>query len=342
MAATIRDVAKRAGVSVATVSRVLNGSGPVSDGARQRVEDAATALRYVPHGAAQSLSTRRTLNLGVILPDLYGEFFSQFIRGLDQATRAAGYHLLLSGSHAQDAEVDAALRAMRARVDGLILMSPDIDPDRLLEVLPPGSPTVLVNTPFGDGDSFDTLDVDNRGGAYAMVRHFVSLGHQRIGLIGGRASNYDARERRTGYRTALEESGLEHRPEWEVEADFTKSSGYESARRLLENGDRPTAVFAANDSMAIGALSAIQEAGLNVPADVAVGGFDDIPIARYVTPALTSVHVDLTGLGERAVELLLMSIRGQGVRVPVHEVAPTELVVRRSCGASNSRGGSAA
>ena len=175
-----------------------------------------------------------------------------------------------------------------------------------------------------------------------MVRHFVSLGHQRIGLIGGRASNYDARERRTGYRTALEESGLEHRPEWEVEADFTKSSGYESARRLLENGDRPTAVFAANDSMAIGALSAIQEAGLNVPADVAVGGFDDIPIARYVTPALTSVHVDLTGLGERAVELLLMSIRGQGVRVPVHEVAPTELVVRRSCGASNSRGGSAA
>lgn len=333
MAATIRDVAKQAGVSVATVSRVLNGSGPVSDHARQRVEDAATSLQYVPHGAARSLSTRRTTNIGVILPDLYGEFFSQLIRALDTATRTAGYHLLLSSSHADDTEVEVALRAMRARVDGVIIMSPDIAPEAVSRVIPAGSPAVLVNTAFRDREEFDTLNVDNRGGAYAMVSHFASLGHERVGLIGGRATNHDAQERRDGYRAALHDLGLEHRSEWEIESDFTKSGGYEAARALVALADRPTALFAANDSMAIGAMSAIQELGLNVPGDVAVGGFDDIPIARYVTPALTSIRVDLTRLGERAVELLLQTLGANGSRPPSHELVPTTLVVRRSCGA---------
>ncbi|MEJ2501979.1 MAG: LacI family DNA-binding transcriptional regulator [Gemmatimonadota bacterium] len=336
MAATIRDVAREAGVSVATVSRVLNDSGPVSDAARERVEAAANALRYTPHGAARSLSTRRTTNLGVILPDLYGEFFSQVIRGLDTTTRQAGYHLLLSGSHADEVELSAALRAMRARVDGLIVMSPEIDPEELLQAVPPGSPAVLVNSAPADG-RFDSLNVDNRGGAGAMVRHFVELGHERIGLISGDLSNHDARERRSGYRQALEAAGLEWRPEWEVEADFTKSGGYDAARRLVGLEDRPTAVFAANDSMAVGALAGFQEEGVSVPGDVAVGGFDDIPIARYVTPSLTSVHVDLFRLGARAVELMLAALEREPGEAPRHEVVRTALVVRRSCGASESR-----
>ncbi|NIP82574.1 MAG: LacI family DNA-binding transcriptional regulator, partial [Gemmatimonadetes bacterium] len=219
MAVTIRDVARQAGVSVATVSRVLNSSGPVSPTTRARVEAVAERLEYVPHGGARSLITRRTTNLGVILPDLYGEFFSQLIRGMDQAARPSGYHLLLSGSHADDAEVAAALRAMRGRVDGLILMSPDITPSELVKVVPTGLPVVLMNSDVGENRRFDALDVDNRGGAYAMVRHLMAVGHERIGLIGGPPTNHDARERWEGYRSALEDGGIEPVSSWELESD---------------------------------------------------------------------------------------------------------------------------
>ncbi|HUG41637.1 MAG TPA: LacI family DNA-binding transcriptional regulator [Longimicrobiales bacterium] len=338
MSATIRDVAREAGVSVATVSRVLNGSGPVSDSARSRVERAARSLEYTPHGAARSLSTRRTLNLGVILPDLYGEFYSQVIRGMDSVTRKAGYHLLLSGSHADRTEVSAALRAMRGRVDGLILMSPDITPVELGQVVPATWPAVLVNSGPTNG-RFDTLNVDNAGGSTAVVRHLGALGHERIGLIAGEAQNHDAQERREGYGRTLAALGLERRPEWEVEADFTKQGGYAAAQRLAGLAERPTAIFAANDSMAVGALSALQEAGLRVPEDVAVVGFDDVPIARYVTPPLSTVQVDLQGLGRRAVELLLLALQEGAAHEPRHEVVGTSLVVRRSCGAPREGGG---
>jgi LacI family transcriptional regulator len=331
VAATIRDVAQKAGVSVATVSRVLNDSGPVSETTRERVEEAVMELQYTPHGAARSLSTRRTTNLGVILPDLYGEFFSQVIRGMDRATRLAGYHLLLSSSHADQDEVSAALRVMRARVDGLIVMSPDLSPEELTRVVPPGSPVVLVNSP-GVSDQFDTLNVDNRGGVRRVVRHLAELGHRRIGLIGGAPSNFDAWERRQGYREGLKEMGLDWRAEWEVTSDFTKSGGHAGGRFLSRVKERPTAVFAANDSMAVGALSAFQEAGLRVPEDMALVGFDDVPISRYVTPPLSTVHVDLTQLGERAVELLLGALREGKDHEPRHEVVDTLLVVRRSCG----------
>lgn len=331
MAATIRDVAREAGVSVATVSRVLNDSGPVRDSTRERVEEAVTSLQYTPHGAARSLSTRRSTNLGVILPDLYGEFFSQVIRGMDRATRRAGYHLLLSSSHADRDEVSAALRAMRARVDGLVVMSPDLPPEELERVVPPGSPVVLVNSPHAAA-RFNSLNVDNRGGVRRVVRHLAGLGHERIALIGGDPSNHDAWERRQGYRDGLEECGLEWRAAWELSSDFTKSGGHAAARRLVRTKVRPTSVFAANDSMAVGALSAFQEAGLRVPEDVAVVGFDDVPIARYVTPPLSTVHVNLMEMGERAVELLLDAVREGDAHEPRHEVVETELVVRRSCG----------
>lgn len=339
MAVTIRDVARQAGVSVATVSRVLNSSGPVSPATRERVEAVAEELEYVPHGGARSLITRRTTNLGVVLPDLYGEFFSQLIRGMDQATRAAGYHLLLSGSHADGAELAAALRAMRGRVDGLILMSPDITPKELVKVVPTGLPVVLINTEVGENRRFDTLNVDNRGGAYAAVRHLVSMGRRRIGLIGGNPSNHDARERRAGYRQALADAGLEADRGLEVESDFTKAGGQRGARALLAVDGRPTAVFAANDSMAVGALSAFREAGLRVPEDMALAGFDDVPIAQYVVPPLTSVHVDLLRFGERAVETVVGALLDPSSHEPRHEVVETRLVIRRSSEAGNGGAG---
>ena len=331
MKVTIRDVAREAGVSVATVSRVLNDSGPVSETTRHRIREIATRLRYVPDSAARSLITRRSTTVGVLLPDLHGEFFSEVIRGIDQTAQRSGYHLLVSGSHNDKGEIEAALRAMRGRVDGLVVMSPDIDSAALVANLPASSPVVLLNC-FIDGDGFDSLTIDNFGGAEAMVRHLIAAGHRRIAFIKGAERNYDAAERLRGYRAALADAGLEPDPALELRGDFTESGGHDAALRITRIPQRPTAVFAANDSMAIGALAALRDAGVSVPDDMAVAGFDDIPIARYMSPPLTSVRVQISEMGERAVHMLLRAIGGENQHDKQQEILPTTLVIRESCG----------
>lgn len=329
---TIKDVAREAGVSVATVSRVFNESGPVSVETRQRIRQVAARLQYAPHGVARSLITNKTSTIGALLPDLYGEFFSEVIRGMDQAAQRHGYHLLVSSSHDAKPEIEAALLAMRGRVDGVIAMSPHLDAPSLVANVPPSLPVVLLNCPV-DGESYDALTIDNRAGAYAMVRHLAGLGHRSIATIRGATGNFDAAERLEGYRDALRDLGLESRPEWEVLGDFTETSGYHAIARLLTVAPRPTAIFAANDTMAIGALSALREASIRVPDDIAVTGFDDIPMARYMDPPLSSVHVAIAELGTRGVETLLQAIDAKNAHTRCHQRLPTTLVIRRSCGA---------
>jgi LacI family transcriptional regulator len=334
---TIRDVARRAGVSVATVSRVFNASGPVREETRRRIHDVARELRYVPDPAARSLTMRRTGAIGVILPDLYGEFFSEVIRGIDQTARRHGYHLLVSSSHNDRREIEAAVQAMRGRVDGLLLMSPGLDGEDLAANLPDGHPVVLLNC-AARGAPFHALNIDNFGGAAAMVRHLLALGHRAIAIIKGAERNFDARERLRGYRAALRGGGGEGDRRWEADGDFTESAGYDGARRLVALKRRPRAIFAANDSMAIGALSALREAGVEVPGEVAVAGFDDIPMARYMSPPLSSVHVPINGLGERATERLFNAVARKGEYAARVETVATTLMVRASCGA-HPRGG---
>ena len=332
---TIRDVAREAGVSVATVSRVLNDSGPVSEAARARILDIAKRLRYAPNEAARTLISSRTSTLGVILPDLHGEFFSEVIRGLDQAAKASGYHLLVSGSHNDCAETAAALRAMRGRVDGLVLMAPDANTAGVAAGIPDGVPVVLLNCPTVDGRA-DSIEIDNYGGAYAMVQHLAGVTRRDVAVIAGTPNNRDAAERLRGYRDALRDIGIEPCPEWELAGGFTEASGYEAARRFLALRQRPPALFASNDSMAIGALSALHEAGMHVPNDVAVGGFDDIPMARYTSPPLTSVRVPMGELGAKAVGLLVVAVGTEGRHDARRETLPTTLVVRASCGINAS------
>ncbi|MBA3558575.1 MAG: LacI family DNA-binding transcriptional regulator [Gemmatimonadaceae bacterium] len=329
---TIREVARAAGVSVATVSRVLNDSGPVNGNTKQRVRDAAGSLRYVPHGGAQSLIKRRTSTLGVLLPDLYGEFFSEVLRGIDFAAKRSGYHMLVSGSHDDRDEIVAAMRAMRGRVDGLVIMSPDIDAAALIANIPDSLPVVLLNCAVSDG-GYDSINIDNVGGAQNMVRHLVSHGHTRIAIITGAERNLDARERLRGYRAALRAEGLTHTARWELTGDFTEDSGHAAARRLLKLRPRPTAIFAANDAMAVGAISALRDAFVNVPDEIAVAGFDDIPIARHVSPALSSVHVPIAELGEKAIGKLLRAVVEKEKYVRRQDVLRTTLVIRNSCGA---------
>ncbi len=342
---TIKDVAAKAGVSVATISRVLNNKGPVRADTGRRVLATAKALRYVPHAAARSLSMRRNHTIGLLLPDLHGEFFSEVIRGIDGAARRCGYHLLVSGFHSDRAEMSAMFDAVRGRVDGLIVMSPDRG------VTPAGSnfpsvPLVRLNSGQGGGMS---ITIDNSGGATAMVRHLASLGKRRIGFIRGPERNADAAERLRGYRTAIRSLGAQP---IEMIGDFTEEGGYDAAWELLRQDTLPDAIFAANDAMAIGALRALREASVSVPDEIALAGFDDIPIARYVTPTLTTVSVAIAELARRAFELLLTTIEDDARASPNrHEKLPTRLVIRESCGSqtrnqtnssvSNIRGGQA-
>lgn len=328
---TIRDVAREARVSVATVSRVFSGGGPVAEETRRRIRDIATTLRYVPHGGARSLITSKTTAIGVLLPDLYGEFFSEVIRGIDIAARRSGYHLIISSSHNDKAEIEGAMRAMRGRVDGVIIMSPDIDAQALMLNLPDSHPVVLLNCALR-GAAFDSVNIDNSRGARAIVRHLISHGHQRIAIIAGALRNVDGHERQLGYRAALRDASLDRNAHWETPGNFTEDSGFEAARSLLKLRSRPTAIFAANDSMAIGALSALREAGVGVPEEIAVAGFDDIPIARYVNPPLTSVHVPIADLGERATDKLIDALAHGNRHVRRQDVLGTTLVIRSSCG----------
>jgi LacI family transcriptional regulator len=310
---------------------VINNSGPVHEDTRRRIDEVAARLRYTPNSAARTLSTRRTQTIGVVLPDLYGEFFSEVIRGIDQMVQQSGWHMLLSSSHNERAEIEVALRAMRGRVDGLIVMSPDLDGDVLARNLPDGLPVVLLNCGVDDR-IYDSLNIDNRGGAFAVIEHLVKLGHRRIGLITGPARNYDARERLGGAHDALRAAGVAIPAELEVAGDFSESSGHAAALELLALGERPTAIFALNDSMAIGALSALSESDVTVPEQMAVAGFDDIPIAAYANPPLTTVRVSIPVLGGQAVRRVFEMIAAAAGGERRQEVLPVELVVRRSCG----------
>jgi LacI family transcriptional regulator len=325
---TIKDVAREAKVSVATVSRVLNGSGPVSEDTSLRIREIAGRMRYVPHNGARSLITSKTQTLGVLLPDLYGEFFSEVIRGMDDTAQRHGFHLLISRSYADKHGIETAMRSMRGRVDGVAAMSPDLDAESLLN-LPSTIPVVLLCS-VSRGNEIDSLTIQNCRGAREMVSDLVARGHVRIAIIKGSPRNYDAAERLRGSRMALREAGIDPEALLEREGDFTEAGGYAAARELLAMKERPTAIFAANDSMAIGAMSALRESGVVVPEEMAVAGFDDIPLARFMDPPLSSVHVPIRQLGARAVELLLHGITHKNDHPRRRERVSTTLVIRRS------------
>jgi LacI family transcriptional regulator len=315
---------------MASVSRALNGTGVVTESIRARVLEAAARLQYVPNSGAQSLMTRRTHSIGIVLPTLYGEFFSELIRGVDLAARARGLHLLISSSHCDISEAGAAVQALIGRVDGLLVMSPYVNGSFLQERVRSSMPIVLISTADAD-HTHASFHVDNYGSAYAMVSHLIDCGHRRIAHIAGPEVNVDAQERVRGYRAAIAE--LIGSTGYVLRGDFMEDSGYRAGRELLNLSPRPEAVFAANDMMAIGCLSALTEAGLRVPQDIALAGFDDVPTARFVVPALTTVRVKIADMGARALDRLASAIENPAQFQPVTETVPAELIIRASCGA---------
>lgn len=319
---TIRDVARVAEVSVASVSRAMNGLDNVHPDTRARVLAAAAQLGYVPHAGARSLSMARAHAIGVVLPDLHGEFFSEIVRGMDREASSRGFQLLLSNMHQDLGLAAQALRAMRGRVDGLLVMAPHLDATELLRGMPRNLPSVLVNCRAGSDVA--TMLVDNVGGSDTMVRHLLGNGHRNIAHIAGPHGNLDAEERLAGFRLSMRRHAGIDDP-LVLPGDFTEEAGAVAARALIAGGRRVDAVFAANDMMAIGCLLALREAGMEVPGQIAVAGFDDIPVARYL--GLTTMRVRIAEIGARAVARLCDQLEGTGNPVTTELYAP-DIVAR--------------
>lgn len=333
-AITIRDVARAAGVSVASASRALNGHSNVAEPMRHRVTEAARALHYVPHLGARSLSTRRTGAIGVVLPDLFGEFFSEMIRGIDSAAHSAGLQLLLANMHGDARETETALRAMRGRVDGLIVMSPTVGPEFLGRHLPEGMPAVVIN---GGAAGRSCIVVDSHAGARAAVAHLVERGARKLAHIAGPTDNVDAQERVRGFREAVADLLGDSDP-IVFQGDFADESGRSAGIALAGEARGVDGIFAGNDMMAVGCLDALAEAGIDVPGQMMVVGFDDVPIARYARPSLTTMRVAIADIGRRAFERLKSSIDVQAsISAPTERIVP-ELIVRQSTGGDRKGG----
>ncbi len=321
-------------MSVATVSRVLNDKGPASEATRTRIREVAERLRYVPHGAARSLITNRTNALGVLLPDIYGEFFSELIRGIDLASRQRGYHLLVSSSHGDRGEIEAVLRAtQRARGRA------DRDVPRPRHRDAPGQPsrtrcrsccstaaaTALAST---RSRSTTTAAPSRSSGTWPSSGTGASRSSRARPATTTRASGCAATARRCARCRAA------GRRSCELDGDFSEESGAAPASASRSRCGRPPAIFAANDSMAIGVLSALRERRpAACPRDISLAGFDDIPISRFTAPSLSSVRVPIAELGGRAVARLLHAIDMKNRHRRRQETLPTTLVVRRSCAA---------
>ena len=323
--ATIRDVARSANVSIASVSRALNGHENVTAPTRARVMQAIADLGYVPNAAARSLSRAETHTIGVVVPDLHGEFFSELLRGFDLAASEAGYLLLLSTMHADPALAGQALRVMHGRVDGLLVMAPQLSAAEIDALVPADPPCLQV---FCEASSQrPTIGVDNHEGAREAGRHLVSIGRRRIVHIMGPRGNHDAEERCDALVATLR--ALDADPPIVVEGDFREASGARTIDRLIASDTAFDAVFAANDMMAIGAMQALRAHGLRVPEDVAVIGFDDIPLAHYL--GLTTLRVSAADIGSSAMRRLI-AILDKGAGAPTHEQSLPQLVVRASTG----------
>ena len=326
--ATIRDVARQAAVSVASVSRALNGHSNVRQDTRDRIVAAAESLGYVPHAGARSLSLSRAHAIGIVLPDLHGEFFSEVVRGMDRAARAHGLQLLLSNLQSDADQASQALRTMRGRVDGMVVMAPHLDPAAVLAPLPATTPAVLVNSRDA-GSGRPCIRIDNRAGAEAIVRHLVESGRRHIVHIAGPEGNVDAEERAAGFREALQRHAPGEPPRI-LPGDFTEAAGGAAVAMLMADAAPVDAIFAANDMMAIGALAALRSTGRSPPR-VAVAGFDDVPLARYL--GLTTAQVRIADIGARAVDRLVDLIE-HGVAGEPIELHPPELIVRETTAAA--------
>ncbi len=330
--ATLEEVGTAAGVSRATVSRVVNGSPRVSPQAREAVEEAIARLGYVPNRAARSLVTRRTDAIALVVSEpesrLFADpFFSAIVRGIGTAAGASGLHMVIVLAQGDRAHDMAQRYIVHGHVDGAVLMSLHGDDPMPATLARAGLPAVLIGRPLGAA-ALPYVDADNRGGAAAAVEHLIAAGRRRIATITGPSDMSAGQDRLAGYRDALAQAGLRTAKALVRAGGFTEDGGERAMATLLTQAPDLDAVFVASDPMAAGALRALRVAGRDVPSDVAVVGFDDAPLASHTTPTLTTVRQPLDEMARATAELLLGQLAGSSRGG--HVVVPTTLVLRES------------
>lgn len=332
---TLDEIGKLAGVSRATVSRVVNNFPNINQEVRERVQRVIEETGYQPNLAARSLASKTSNIIGLFVPSVVQFIFadpylSALIPGISQACNANEYTLALFLFHSEEEEQKQFKRILGfGMIDGLIITDDRRDREFMPQLLDRDIPFVLMGRPAAHAEKINFVDSDNRAGAYLGVKHLIRLGYQRIGMI-STTMNTAAEDRTEGYRQALVEQGLPFNPDLIIEGDFTEASGYRAMQRLLSQN--PDSVFVASDTMAIGALHALHDAKLRIPEDIAVVSFDDLPTAAVANPPLTTVRQPIRRTGSLAVETLLDVI--ETGKDPVrHIFLPTELVIRSSCGA---------
>lgn len=333
----IKEIARIAGVSTATVSRTLNGKGPVREETRHKILRIAREYHYKPNPIARGLSSHKTDTIGVILPELTDEFFMDLIHSIDEEAYRANRYVMISSSHSQRDIMETLIEFMGSgRVDGVILMVPEIDAGQVALLKKSRRPIVLLNAAKQIEDMV-SFNVNNCQGAAAAVEHLIGHGYRNIGMIKGPQGNSDADERFKGFTEALEKHNLPVQNDLIVSGNFTIKAGYYGLMRLLSQPVKPRAIFAANDMMALGAYEAAKSSNIRIPQDLAVAGFDDIFLSRLLTPRLTTVHVPIAELGSRALSYLLKMIAGEvDPKQPYREELSAGVVIGASCGCANA------
>ena len=332
---TIADVALRAGVSIATVSRVLNGTAPVVPETAGRIRAAIDELHYVPRTAARTLASRRTDTLGLLLPEIGGAFFSPLLRGVEAEARSAGFDLLIHAtSHIAHASTPSPRRSLAEHnTDGLIVFTQSIDAAELARLRQIRFPVVLLYQSAPDSLDIPAVLIENQTGAEKLVGHLITVhGCRRIAFLRGPDGNEDSQGRQAGYRMALKSHHIAYDPALVGVGGFNEEEAHATVQRWMNQGLHFDAIFTGDDDAAAGALSALRRAGKRIPQDVKVAGFDDLPVARFLSPPLTSVRVPIEQVGREAIRQVVRLIRGE----PADRLTlmPTELVLRESCGCS--------
>jgi LacI family transcriptional regulator len=337
--ATITDVAKLAGVSPVTVSRVINDAPLVNLKTRARVEQAIRELGYVPNVAAASLRSKRTRSLALILPDVTNTFWTTVARGVEDTAQSRGYSVFLCNTDEDLAKQARYLEFVTSqRVDGVVIAPCGRDAGNLARLRDRDIRTVIVDRCI-DGWETDTVRGDSLSGAYALVKHLISLRHRRIAIISGPHNTSTAEDRVTGYCIALSEAGIAPDPRLIQRGEFRTTSGEELAYQLLDEQPRPTAIFAANNAIAMGVIDAAAKRGLRIPQDLALVCFDDLPSISHLFPFLTVVVQPVYEMGVNAAQLLLSRLDAAAPLDPRHIVLPTRMILRHSCGARLHKNG---
>ena len=328
---TLNDVAKRAGVSPMTVSRVINNSGYIHQKTRERVEQAIADLGYVPNALARSLRFKQTKTLALVITDITNPFFTTIARGVEDVASEQGFSVIFCNTdESRDEEAKYLNVLVQKQVDGVLLVPAYCSSESVWFLQERSIPFVVLDRRIPDV-AVDTVRCDSEQGAYQLVQHLIGLGHERIVALTGPRALSTAADRVAGYAHALEESGLKSAVS-ACYGEYTSDSGYRMAMEALARSPRPTALFAANNFIAVGALRALRSLGLRVPEDVSVVAFDDFPEDILIEPILTVVTQPAYDIGRRAMSLLFDRLSGRAAAAPQEIILPTQLIVRKSSG----------